>query len=267
MQIIHVDDEILATDTFMYLMEQLNTGHDIDVFNEPEDALEFAKYTKVDMAFLDIEMFSMNGIELARKLKEINKDIKIVFMTAYNNYAMEAFSVEAQGYLLKPYNKDQLADMLRKLTPAPTEKKPIFIRTMPRFDVFVNGQAVVFNGSKVKELLAFLVDANGSVMTARQIITAMWEDSPIDDSASSRLRNIIKRLHDNLAKYGIDELLQSNKNNRYVKVEMYDSDYKHLMQGDAEALDQYDGRYLDEYWWAEDTRAQIDQMVRQKRKQ
>lgn len=276
MQVIHVDDEWISTNHFQDVVKGLDIACTLDTFNNPEDSLEFAKYTKVDVAFLDTEMYSMNGVEVAKRLKKLNPEVKIIFLTAFNNYAAEAFAVGAVGYILKPYTENDIRNVFNSVKAggglknfvAETEdvRRSVYIRTMPKFDIYVDGQPIIFNGSKVKELLAFLVDSDGSVMNNRQIITAVWEGSIADEAASGRLRITYKRLNDLLGKYGIADILYSKSGKRYVKTDMFDSDYRRLMQGDEEIIKQYDGRYMEEYSWAEYTQVKIDNFIEQREK-
>lgn len=276
MQVIHVDDEWISTNHFQDVVKGLDIACTLDTFNNPEDSLEFAKYTKVDVAFLDTEMYSMNGVEVAKRLKKLNPEVKIIFLTAFNNYAAEAFAVGAVGYILKPYTENDIRNIFnsvkagggaKTIVEANEEtKRNIYIRTMPKFDIYVDGEPIIFNGSKVKELLAFLIDSDGSVMNNRQIITAVWEGSIADEAASGRLRITYKRLNDLLGKYGISDILCSKSGKRYVKTDMFDSDYRRLMRGDEEIIKQYDGRYMEEYSWAEYTQVKIDNFIEQRGK-
>ena len=276
MQVIHVDDEWISTNHFQDVVKGLDIACTLDTFNNPEDSLEFAKYTKVDVAFLDTEMYSMNGVEVAKRLKKLNPEVKIIFLTAFNNYAAEAFAVGAVGYILKPYTENDIRNVFNSVKAggaiktiagaAEDAKRNVYIRTMPKFDIYVDGEPIIFNGSKVKELLAFLVDSDGSVMNNRQIITAVWEGSIADEAASGRLRITYKRLNDLLGKYGISDILYSKSGKRYVKTDMFDSDYRRLMRGDEEIIKQYDGRYMEEYSWAEYTQVKIDNFIEQREK-
>ena len=262
MQIIHVDDEWISTENFKITLQKVNAEYALESFNEPEDAIAYAQDHKIDVAFLDIEMYGMNGIELADELKKLQKNIQVVFVTAYNNYAMEAFKVKAQGYLLKPYDeamlKAALDDAIANIKP---EVPHIYFKTMPRFDLLVDGELVVFNGRKVKELLAYLVNGGGSIMETRQIMTDVWEDDELDSSSTSKLRTTMKRLNDALSKYGIENLIKTHGASRYIDATQYDSDYKRLMAGDEEIAKAFDGRYMEDYPWAQYTEAAITTML------
>src|SRR5690625_3337038 len=102
MRTILVDDEPLALD---YLEIQLDKIKDITVVEKFTnlDILDHVKLIEnIDLVFLDIEMPGKNGLEIAEQLLEVNPTLEIVFVTAYDEYAVQAFELNALDYLLKP---------------------------------------------------------------------------------------------------------------------------------------------------------------------
>ena len=108
MRIIAVDDEFLALEDFEDTCREVGITDEIIKFNNPLDALSYAATNKVDIAFLDIEMPVIKGIELARRIKAINRNVRIIFATSYGNYALEAFGVDAVDYVMKPYEPEAI---------------------------------------------------------------------------------------------------------------------------------------------------------------
>lgn len=84
----------------------------IQAFTLPTEALAFAQENQVDVAFLDQEMPGMDGMALGKKLTELYPNINLIYTTAYRQYGVEAFSLHASGYLLKPI---QQADIRREM--------------------------------------------------------------------------------------------------------------------------------------------------------
>lgn len=99
MKCIIVDDESIARRGLRKLINENADLECVAEFGEPEEALEFLSSHDIDLAFLDIEMPGMNGIELAEKLPE---SCSVIFITAYTDYAISGFEVEALDYLVKP---------------------------------------------------------------------------------------------------------------------------------------------------------------------
>ena len=158
MRIIVVDDEQHAINRLEKILKEL-TSDEVAVFDRSAYALDYAKENVVDVAFLDIEMPEMNGVELAKELKGVNPNVNVIFCTGYTLYMNDAIELHASGYLLKPADEKSVKKALDNLLYPIEEKMPhIFIRTFGYFDLFIDGVAVSFNRSKAKEMLAFLVD-------------------------------------------------------------------------------------------------------------
>ena len=110
-----VEDEYLAREELEYLVK---TYSDINVVASFEDGLEAFKYLqqhKVDVVFLDINIPSIDGMLLARNIHQFSEKPHIVFTTAYKEFAVDAFELEAFDYLLKPLNEERVQRLLNKL--------------------------------------------------------------------------------------------------------------------------------------------------------
>lgn len=105
---IAVDDEPLALGLVSSFIEQTPFLNLVGRFSSAVDALKAIHSQKIDVLFLDIQMPDLNGIELARVLdnSKANKP-RIIFTTAYNQFALEGYKVDALDYLLKPFNYEE----------------------------------------------------------------------------------------------------------------------------------------------------------------
>ncbi len=115
MRVYLLDDEQYALDNLNYLLEQFPQ---VDVVGQSTDALATFKHIHtldVDAVFVDINMSAVNGMEIARQLGKLNPCVRVVFTTAYQQYALEAFEVNAADYLLKPITYPKLKNCLDKL--------------------------------------------------------------------------------------------------------------------------------------------------------
>ena len=114
---IAVDDEPLALDLVCRFVEQTSFLTLVGKFENAIDALGFINQNEVDLLFLDIQMPDLSGMELARVLdgKNAAKKPKIIFTTAYNQFAIEGYKVDAMDYLLKPFSYE---DFLKAATKA-----------------------------------------------------------------------------------------------------------------------------------------------------
>lgn len=110
-----VDDEIDALENLRYLLNLYFP--EITIIGEAtyvDEAVKIINNTSPDVVFLDIEMPEKNGFHLIREFSEVN--FHIVFITAYNHYAIKAFQIAALDYLLKPIDIDLLANAIKKIT-------------------------------------------------------------------------------------------------------------------------------------------------------
>ena len=113
--VILVDDEtIILQGTIPVLSEALPDAN-ITGFSKPSEAVEFAKNTKIAIAFLDIEIGRTSGIELCKTLLEINPLTNVIFLTSYPDYALNAWDTGATGFLTKPLHLDDVNKQLSKL--------------------------------------------------------------------------------------------------------------------------------------------------------
>jgi len=107
-----VDDERLAVQRLTRLLEATGRVEVVGSATDPEDALTFLAHQPVDALFLDIQMPGLTGFEL---LERLERDVPVIFTTAYDRYALNAFEVNSIDYLLKPIDPDRLARALDKL--------------------------------------------------------------------------------------------------------------------------------------------------------
>lgn len=115
LNVIMVDDRKIFLTGALPILEEVLPNAIIMGFTRPSEAIEFAKANRIALAFLDIEMGKMNGFELCRMLLEINPRTNIIFLTAYMEYSLDAWSTGASGFLLKPITAENVRLQLKNL--------------------------------------------------------------------------------------------------------------------------------------------------------
>lgn len=112
------DEEIFSDNLNTICNNILNkfcTGYVINVFNNSTDLLNsILNAEQYDMLLLDIIMDGINGIELARKIRELDENVSIIFITSSQHYTLQGYDVNALNYLIKPVNKDKLESLIMK---------------------------------------------------------------------------------------------------------------------------------------------------------
>jgi DNA-binding LytR/AlgR family response regulator len=115
MRVILVDDELPALDELSYQLNKFEQIEIIAQFTDSIAALKEIERLEPDAVFLDIDMPILNGLNLATELLEQDKSLPIIFITAYNHYALQAFEVNAIDYIVKPVRLSRLQQTVDKL--------------------------------------------------------------------------------------------------------------------------------------------------------
>ena len=116
-----VEDELPAREELKYFLNEEKEIKLIAEFDNPLDTLNFLENNTTDVIFLDISMPDMNGISLGKIVTKMYPNMKIVFITAYKDYAVDAFEIKAFDYLLKPYSETRIRNLLKSLVNRETE--------------------------------------------------------------------------------------------------------------------------------------------------
>ncbi|MBE5788320.1 MAG: response regulator [Clostridiales bacterium] len=113
--VIMVDDNKAILSDSLPVLEEVMPSAVITGFIWPQEALDYAKTNRIALAILDIELGTASGLDLSRRLLEINPLTNVVFLTAYPDYALDAWATEASGFVVKPLTPERLRDQLKKL--------------------------------------------------------------------------------------------------------------------------------------------------------
>lgn len=109
-----VDDELRALNRLSILLKNFPEIQILSQFEQAETGLDYILKTEPDLAFTDVEMPGMSGLEMATSIHRANLDTDIIFITAHDHYAIEALRKQAFDYLLKPVNIDELKTALQR---------------------------------------------------------------------------------------------------------------------------------------------------------
>ena len=110
MKILCVDDEPLMLQMLELSIQEAKPDAEVFAFEDQDELLEEAKKGDCDIAFLDIHMRGMTGVELAKELKKVNPKMNIIFVTGFSEYAGEAMKMHASGYIMKPVTKEKVEE-------------------------------------------------------------------------------------------------------------------------------------------------------------
>ena len=113
--VIMVDDNKVFLNDGMPIIEEVIPNAAVIGFTKPSEAVEYAKANRIALAFLDIEMIDVSGLDVCRKLLEINQRTNVVYLTAYRDYSFDAWDTGACGFMLKPITPEGIKKQLKKL--------------------------------------------------------------------------------------------------------------------------------------------------------
>ncbi|RNB89518.1 response regulator [Brevibacillus fluminis] len=273
-----VDDEELSVKRLGKILTESGEIEICQTFLNPLEAYEYVKANPIDVAFLDISMPEINGIRFSSLLLDSDDSIDVVFVTGYDEYAVQAFELNALDYLLKPVTVHRIAktlDKLRKKHQKTVAKPSIEVRLFNGLKIYLRDsdtEAVKLRSPKTEELFAFLV-CKGTV-SREEIIDTLWGDLKPENAwknlnstlyyirkalSASQLRNcLIVGKHD----------IRIEENSVYCDLYEFEQLVKQIRQTTekssqlferAEAL--YTGELLKgkAYEWASDQSRQIEQ--------
>jgi two-component SAPR family response regulator len=231
------------------------------LFDDADDLIACIGGNPPDAVFLDIEMPGKSGMQLAEELHAIDPNLSIVFVTAFSQYAVEAFELSVSDYLIKPISKERLRKTLdriagrRQLLQNP--EKRVTIHCFRRFELQIDGRvAPLSHLMKAKELLAFLVSREGAETSWEQITEALWPEADYE-RAHNNLYVTTYRLRKWLEENDITRIFESRRNSYRVVPTEFNCDLfdfeKALKDGNGKRMRElYKGDFLEEeaYGWA-----------------
>ena len=235
-----VDDEILILELLKNMMAKEPNIDIIGEFTNSRQALESIMELKPDLVFLDIEMPGMNGIELATQILNDMDSVGIVFVTAYDKYAVQAFKLNAIHYILKPPNIEDIRQVVSRVV---SDKRTISVDKSEK--VYVNllggvsvksqsGSSLKWATAKTEELFALFMLSGKKEIDKWQIIEKLWPDSQ-EGKSEQLLYSTVYRLKKTLGENGIDAtvknhlgLYKMNVQNIWCDVYAFEDFYKNF---------------------------------------
>jgi len=224
-----------------------------------QDMLELLSYVtenQVEQIFIS----PTKGLDLGKLisiLRHINGKSRIVLVSDNKADAYDAMEEDLDGFLLKPVERSNLQHLMDRLAKRQSQlesragpMKKIRMCTMPRFDMFVDGVPLLFSRRKSKELMAFLVNADGGMVNVSMILQALWPGEPVTPALRNNCRVLVNALKTYLLEMGLDGLFVGKNGQYRLNKEAYTSDVDDLLNGDKKTILQYDQRYMEEYGWA-----------------
>ncbi|TBL80701.1 BTAD domain-containing putative transcriptional regulator [Paenibacillus thalictri] len=173
-----VDDEELSVKRLKRILSDNDEIETCHTFLNPREAYEFAMEHPIDIAFLDISMPEISGMTLSGLLHEIDDTIHIVFVTGYEEYAIQAFDLDALDYLLKPVTMERISRTLSKAikrTRTAVARSSMSVQLFNGLKIYRNGpdpDPIMLRTPKTEELFAYII-SKGAV-SREEITETLW---------------------------------------------------------------------------------------------
>lgn len=277
-----VDDELPALKIAGSVLKSFENINICGIYSDPDELLECLAIKSADLVLVDMKMPGMHGLELAGRIQAIRPEAFIVFVTAYDDFAVDAFETEALDYILKPITVERMNKTLERYSKRrfggkqEDEAKCIVVQSFKRFSVKkVNGESMKFRTAKAEELMAFLLHHHGEPITKERIIDDLWYDRDVE-KAQSMLYTTLYQLRKDLDAFGLTDIIQHGRKEGWIcRLSWVPDQWDYTLYAEGCGLnkaggiaveqakkfvDIYKGGYLEDngYSWAENRKNELE---------
>ena len=203
-----IDDEPIMLTLLQKAAEASPDIDEVVAFGKAGDALAWAETHHFDVAFLDVELHGINGTEIARRLREKFPYLPIIFCTGYAEYALDAYRLHADGYLLKPIHAEDVQNELDRLTGKSHTKPLLYISDNGMTFKDKNGEVFEFRRGRTYDLVHLLVEADGVPITKEELCDQLFGSTfGFSEKNSNYFSKLAGDLSATLAFHGAGEVL------------------------------------------------------------
>jgi len=270
-----VDDEQLALDFIERKLENINAIKIVEKYLEVDIHQLDSILKDVDIAFLDVEMPRINGLELAELILSIDPSIHIVFVTAFSEYAVQAFELNAIDYIIKPVDENRLEQTIDRiklvnrkqqdeLTPS---DKILHIQLCNEFSIVIDNQKrdyIKWRTAKAKEVFLYLLHHRGEKVRKSTLVDLIWEDFDADRAYPQlyttvyHIRNALKVFENHFSIHSVMDGYILHTSNIHIDIEKWKEEIASLGPISDETIKSYEnvmhlykGGYLvnENYLW------------------
>jgi len=191
------DDEILRKNyvsTLSLIFEEVIEA------NNYKNALELYDSNSPDILLVDINLGNLSGIDLVKKIREIDLETPIVFLTAHsdNKYLLEAANLQIDGYIVKPLDLDKLQNAMKNCIKKINSQNIVdiddeFTYNIINQELLQNGVEIKL-GKKVNQLLKLFIQNQNITITKEMIEDELWSDKTVTDSSIKNLIGNIRKI-------------------------------------------------------------------------
>lgn len=285
MKIILVDDEALVLNQIQRMLSGYSQLSVVGSFRNAREAIARMQELQPDVIFFDIHLPELSGIDAVELAREACQGVDIVFVTAYNEYAIQAFDLNAVDYLLKPLHQARLDQTIKRLMQKRWHKQEDITLTAPSRILCFRSLRFQRSGgfteipkwrtSKTQELFTYLLHHRGNIVPKETLLELLWPELDAKQ-ATSQLYTSIYHIRQCLKQMGIDAPIRNltiqegyvlDTSRIRIDVDEWENGLRqaggvNLIDSHSELrrlLEIYEGDYFQEhgYWWAENERERL----------
>ncbi|MFC5406527.1 response regulator [Cohnella soli] len=290
-----IDDEEIALDVMEIVLQEVGGVTVLGKFRLVSDAIAQSEGVQPDLIFLDIEMPETNGLAASAALLAIFPDADIVYVTAHNQYAVDAFDTKAIGYLLKPVAKHRLVKTLERhaelrekaarraeadrltrsrdsmKSPEPS-RRTLSLKLLQSMELYdAEGRLITWRTKKTKEMFGYLWHHSGTPVYRYRILEHVWPELDAE-RAQALFHTTMYYLRNTLKLAGCPEMIGFGDERYWMRTDEVACDVTRLEEligngrraSDAEELlSLYRGDYFEteNYGWANSRRYELREAV------
>ena len=203
----------------------------------------------IQIAFLDIEMPFISGLEVAKKIQKISSRTNIIFVTGHGKYALDVLEMYVSGFIMKPVNEKSMRKAIENLR-YPIQK--LFVKCFGYFDIFFGDVPIDFKRTQSREITAYLIDKNGSYVSEDELRYLLWSEDDDTEKKRRYIRNIISDIRNAFKSYGVEDIIINNNKSFYcINKDKISCDYFDYLDGKIDISDEEKESYMEQYPWAE----------------
>lgn len=294
MRIMLLDDERLALTGLEWLLRAYDELTVVGMYQNARQALEEIIEVKPDAVFLDIHMPEISGIDAAVQIKDRMPEVEIVFVTAFDEYAVQAFELNALDYLLKPLSRTRLDKTIKRLLDSRNSRRTVEPVMEPRQSTGAIGitcfQSLRFTfankpselppwrTTKAQELFAYLLHNQGELVRKSTLLELLWPEELDMKRAMTQLYTTVYLVRQCLSKMELNVQIKNlsiqegyvlDASKIQLETVLWEQQLTSLtgpieqIHGElSKLLDRYEGGYLEEYdyLWAEHERERLSKL-------
>lgn len=260
LQIVVVDDDIDNNQVVINELLAISKGNQTRVITELNECHSFMN-SNVHLVIISVCSPQINYISFIEEIKL--KNSKSVICLAGNNDA-QSVNVYIQNcdlYIKKPYSISEIHKLYETALLLSKRMKRLYINTFGRFDVLLDGSTIHFHNAKAKELLALCVDHCGGDVTMPEAIDKLWPNRCYDEKVKRLYRKAVISIHECFEENHIDGIFESSRGVCCINADEFECDYYLFLSNPHLYSDMFNGMYMFEYEWAENTLIQIEKMI------